>query len=130
MYGDNPLEKLVGKKVVALFRNDSKDRLRFALDDGTSVHCYTDGDCCSSSWIEHIEGVANLIGATVRAAEDGPEVPSENDGELKFYNFRIVTERGFCNLEMRNSSNGYYGGSLDSVEGSDTDASIQVADDF
>lgn len=132
MYGENPLEKLVGHKVTGLFRNADKDRLRFVLESGDSVHCYTDGDCYSHSWIEHIEGVCNLIGATVRKIEDGAEVPSiETDGEtIQFYNYRIVTERGFCNIEMRNSSNGYYGGSLDAADGTDDSAPIPIADDF
>lgn len=133
MYGDAPLEKLVGQKVVALFRNADKDRLRFVLDGAASdVHCYTDGDCCSNSWIEHIEGVENLLGAKVVKVEPGAEVPSieEENNTIQFYNYRIVTERGFCNIEMRNSSNGYYGGSLDSSEGDEKTAPIQITDDF
>jgi hypothetical protein len=33
-------------------------------------------------------------------------------GELKFYYYTILTDKGETTIEMRNSSNGYYGGTL------------------
>lgn len=74
-----------------------------------------DGDCCSSSWFEHIDddGVA---GGTVTAVEDsgapdGWADPGQGDHEcLQFYFTTIKTTKGRLLLEMRNSSNGYYGG--------------------
>jgi hypothetical protein len=75
------------------------------------------GDCCSTTWIEHLE-VPRLPpkkGALITAVEQidmGSEDSKEHDC-LAFYETRIKTTAGEVVVEYRNSSNGYYGGSLD-----------------
>lgn len=112
MYGEN--EALVGKTVERLTRRE-KDLFRFHLTDGTAVTWEAVGDCCSHSWVEHVSGVAFLIGGTVRAVEStniGEESNEEHEC-LQKYSYKITTDKGVCEFELRNSSNGYYGGSLD-----------------
>ncbi len=84
---------------------------------------YTDGDCCSQSWIEHLQNADSLIGATVTSAEDiemgdvsdtyGPdnEAPQEH---VQAYGVKVhALGRPPLEFEFRNASNGYYGGSIE-----------------
>jgi hypothetical protein len=84
-----------------------------------------DADCCSNTWIESIIEESALVWHTIVSTEDLdlPGVAAngndhtalgENfyEDEMTFYGFAITTDRGKCVLDYRNSSNGYYGGSL------------------
>jgi hypothetical protein len=90
----------------------------------------TEGACCSSSWIEHLEGVDNILGHLVIAVEDveiDKVLPTNRRGydidehgeeheSLQLYGVKITTDVGTALLEFRNSSNGYYGGSISYTE--------------
>ena len=74
-------------------------------------------ECCSSTWIEDVHELSSLIGHTILAVEDLPMIKEEDDPEVSgnyvtFYGFTMRTEIGVCTIDFRNSSNGYYGGSL------------------
>lgn len=86
-------------------------------DESVVVRWEAEGDCCSSSWIEHIEGVENLTGQTILSASavNGPVEEDHPEYEcLRTYFYKLVTTAGYLDIDMRNSSNGYYGGSLTS----------------
>ena len=62
------LKELVGKRIESIDM-ESNEAIRFNTDAGPI--CYAAyGDCCSSTWVEHVEGVDRLIGATVGATDD------------------------------------------------------------
>lgn len=61
---------LVGKKITAVFLAKDQQAIRFDIKDGEPIIARADGDCCSSTWIEHVEGVKRLVGGTVRSVED------------------------------------------------------------
>lgn len=85
----------------------------FNTDDGERI-AKTDGDCCSQSWIENIELPVNGFPAKVLSVEDlgfSKEFNTEDDW-IKYYAFKITTDKGTILIEYRNSSNGYYGGDL------------------
>jgi len=110
---------LVGKTIVAVLLADDRGAIRFVLDDGTDIIARCDGDCCSHTWIEDVLAPEAAIGK-VHAADDMslPEefrVPTKTgnyEEEMAYYGFFIETDKGRCTLAYRNSSNGYYGGSL------------------
>lgn len=105
----------------------------------------TENDCCNSVWFNHITGVncvgeGNVFdllrGALVvrtedkgwndnRDAEDGYEVIQDGF-------WTIHTDRGYIDIEVRNSHNGYYGGSVsfNDQEGVEKLELIEVTDDF
>jgi hypothetical protein len=106
---------LVGTRVVSVFLTSDKKAIKFHLDTDEDIIAYAEGDCCSVTWIENVENVEALIDRVVLTAEniDMPRESKETDGELtQFYGFKIETANGTCTLDYRNSSNGYYGGSL------------------
>lgn len=108
---------LLGKTITALQIASDKKALRFLTDDGEII-ARTDGDCCSSSWVEAVETPARGFPAKVLAVEslDLPDPPRSEDGwgdVIVSYGCLIKTEAGDMVIEYRNASNGYYGGSLE-----------------
>lgn len=103
---------LLGKKLVRLEQRGSEGfSLHFA--DGTEARFDVFGDCCSSSWIEHLETPVDLEGATLMAVSSAWMDTKENAYDVvKSYETTFVTDRGAISVEYRNSSNGYYGGNL------------------
>lgn len=116
MYGINDdFEALVGEKIVSFHANEGHTSIGFITESGRALAWDAWGDCCSYSWFEHVSGLAHLIGGTVSEIK-GREMPgatSDEDHEcLQFYGWSIVTDKGYFDIEMRNSSNGYYGGDI------------------
>lgn len=110
-------EEMIGKAIVAVRLEGEKDKVVFEMAD-SSKHTFTvEGDCCSHSWIEHLEMPNDLHGATLLSVEDGGVATPPGTDESKFdclqvYETRFRTDRGDVVLEYRNDSNGYYGGYL------------------
>lgn len=108
------LKELIGKKVLTVFMNNNKDKFSIFFDDNTTARFHVEGDCCSSSWIEHLTypddlkeaEILDITEQTMEARED-PEYEY-----LQVYETRFRTTKGDIVLEYRNSSNGYYGGYL------------------
>lgn len=105
---------LIGKTIVRIEIAADKGALRFVLTDGECV-VHADGDCCSHTWIEHIDLPALGFPALVTAVDDldlnkpDEEVDYET---IQFYGCKISTDKGEIVVDYRNSSNGYYGGNL------------------
>lgn len=112
---------LIGRKVLKVQLDAEKVYLNFVTDTGDVLYgCYA--DCCSESWINHINGITELLGGTVQDVDEvdffsilkiEPEATRQDFDQVLFH--RIKTEKGWCTLEFRNSSNGYYGGWLEKV---------------
>lgn len=111
---------MTGKTLASVALSPEKDRITFAFQDGTSRSFGVEGDCCSSSWIEHLETPGDIVGAKVLSFDDSgpvtqdhPEHDEANGGDsISVYNTVVSTDRGDIVMEYRNSSNGYYGGYL------------------
>ena len=113
-------DALVGKVIKEVFIDESREALKFVLDDGSSVHANTDADCCSSTWIEDVYNPEALTDAVVTSVENldlpeelcQPTKTGNYEEEMAYYGCAITTDKGTCVVAYRNSSNGYYGGSL------------------
>lgn len=136
-YGDyeNTLDNLVGKTVEKIYW--SEERLVIVTDDGTFAYD-VEGDCCSSSYFHDFFGVRNLLDngpiisvGDVNLHDDDPRFSSPvtpqdedsySDESIQVYGYEFVTSHPVFGemtsvLSFRNSSNGYYGGWMDRVEG-------------
>lgn len=141
MYGaEKELQMLVGRKITKIFMNE--DNLKFETDLGDPIVFGVSGDCCSSSYFHDFIGVKKLIdGGRVTevknvplSLEDSTVKVNQNDyEEIQCYGYQITAEsEQFGELtavfSFRNSSNGYYGGSLETAS-SDTVVTPEVTDD-
>lgn len=106
---------LVGKTITGIKLAADKEAILFETTEG-GIKAWCDADCCSHTWVEHIELPALGFPALVISADDLDmnKPPLENDEYecLQYYGFKIVTDKGEIVIDYRNSSNGYYGGSL------------------
>lgn len=142
MYGaEKQLEMLIGRKIEKIFMNE--DFLKFETDLGKPIAFTVYGDCCSHSYFHDFIGVEKLLkGGRVTSVEsveleesDSKVKVNRHDGDecVRCYGYRIVVEdEKFGELtavfSFRNSSNGYYGGSLE-VANSDTEVAPQITTD-
>lgn len=109
-------EHFVGKTISSVNLNKDTDELTFMFTDGTGAVCTTEGDCCSTSWIEHLEMPNDVVGATITGLDEHAlsEEHKSDDEFIQTYDTVFHTNRGDIVAEFRNSSNGYYGGWMNS----------------
>lgn len=126
------LKTLIGKQIDRLELNKDRDEFSIYFADNMYIQFGVEGDCCSHSWIEHLEAPNNIHNAVILDIRNGGEIPWDNhqctpntveDGKyaygnkcghdhLQVYNTIFDTDKGTVILEYRNDSNGYYGGDL------------------
>ena len=94
------------------------DSITFHTEEKGDITATVYGDCCSESWIDSVEEPARGYPAVVQNVH-ATELPWYDDEELsdyvdrKYYGLRVSTDNGDIDIDYRNDSNGYYGGSLD-----------------
>ena len=113
------MEELIGKKITKVEVNGDSTVMVFTDANGDKIAYEALGDCCSYSWFSDITGLGNLVEHTVSEIVDREEFSeeeqkrAEKQGDyecLALYGHLIKTEKGTCDIEYRNDSNGYYGG--------------------
>lgn len=124
MFNQGEFQELIGKVILAVNVDIERTYLEFETDDGDFLY-YAYGDCCSSSWFESLNGLERLLGQKVvsvvdREMEDAHDehygcVTDWDQDCIKHYGWSLVTQQGYFDIEMRNSSNGYYGGHVEFV---------------
>lgn len=105
---------LVGKVITGVKLAEDAMAILFQTTEGDII-AKCDADCCSHTWIENVELPVNGFPALVLEADNiaMPEVSTEHNGDyIAYYGFKITTDKGDIIIDYRNSSNGYYGGSL------------------
>jgi|GEM_PF-2120762 len=116
------LQDLIGKSIKSvLVEAQGQESIIFVCEGDQLVAAETGGDCCSESWISDAIGVPKILESEVLSVTKVPLEEMEypvNDGRTRqdidvVYGFRIRTNSGSAVFAFRNSSNGYYGGSLD-----------------
>jgi len=138
---------LVGKRINGLFIGDSAWALVFRDINGRHYCFRTENDCCNTVWFNHVNGVETALGegnvfdilrgAMVTGVESKGWTDDRTDEDgydvIQDGFWTIATDRGYIDLEVRNSHNGYYGGSVVYDEESDlgTIENLQaVTEDF
>lgn len=117
------LHTLIGKTIhqVTILDGDL-----FFITDGGTYKAAPDGDCCANCYIQHLAYSEALApGAVVTAIEDvelppDPESDPDNDYVIDVWGHRIITTKGTCTIEMRVDHNGFYGGTLEVTQVTNT----------
>jgi hypothetical protein len=103
---------LIGKTITKVEIAEDKMAMRLTLSDGEML-IRVDADCCSHTWIEHVEMPTELPALVTAVGDIELNADADTrDGELAFYGYRISTNQGDLVIDYRNESNGYYGGSI------------------
>jgi hypothetical protein len=129
------MKELIGKKILGLRINENQDVLVFDTDQGV-VGYEAYGDCCSESWFADITGVSAMFGGTVQTVEEvSMEGYNVEDGRTRqeydlAYGYKLTTEKGYADIVFRNSSNGYYGGSIDPLRREPPESMTAIVDDW
>lgn len=118
---------LIGRRIVKMQTNDRKDLLAFYVTNpvdrfeslNIQVEVYaTENDCCNEVWFNHISGVDIAGGAVVKDVIEKtwtPVDPTRQEVEEAIL-WTLKTDKGYIDIEVRNSHNGYYGGDVCKVE--------------
>ena len=123
-------KNLIGHRINGIFTADHNQRLIFRTTEGKYFEYVTENDCCNSVWVNHLSGTQCLgdpknsfdllRGAIVLGAEDkgwGENRDNEEGYDVVQDGFwTIHTDRGYIDVEVRNSHNGYYGGTFDECD--------------
>ena len=120
---------LVGQRINGIFLGNDNWTLVLRTTEGRWYRYDTSNDCCNSVWVNHMSGVEVagnnnsfdlLRGALVLSAEDKGWGENRNDDDgydvIQDGFWTIRTDRGYIDIEVRNSHNGYYGGDLSEVD--------------
>jgi len=112
---------LVGRTIAKIEVSEGEDQLRFTLSDHEHILWITGGTCCSESWFADLTGVEALLRGTVTSVEK-LEVEEVDDDRTRqkhdlVYGFKVTTNKGRASIAFRNSSNGWYCGSMDEEAG-------------
>lgn len=136
------MNELVNRIVESVWVND--DNTLMVFDCGENKLAYeTQSDCCSETWFSSINGLDNLLGHRVISVLERPEIgnlPSERQEVDILYGYILTATHpeddhmgnaNGCEIEFRNASNGYYGGSCRLVSYRyDLEGLTQVTKDF
>lgn len=107
------LTPLKDEKLVSVELSEDKENLIFHLESGKVLKYWTEGDCCSHSWIEHITVPSDIEGQEIIGWDEKDLDTFEQDySTIQVYQTSFVTSVGEIIVEYRNASNGYYGGWL------------------
>jgi hypothetical protein len=112
------MKELFGFEIEAIYTNKSRTLLAFINSWGKNYIYEAIGDCCSETWFESISDLNVLLDSEVIGLEKKflPNVSSEKGSLIQAYGYTLKTEKGYCDIEYRNESNGYYGGDCRLVE--------------
>lgn len=100
------------------------DLISFKFKDNSFLSYYAEGECCSESWFSDFFNINSLINTKILRVsfidleeygyntEDGRSLQHSDS----VYGVKFITEKGVSVLSFRNSSNGYYGGSMERTQ--------------
>ncbi len=110
-------KSLKGERVLEVWQYGN-DLIKFVCQSGKVLWWSAVGDCCSHSWFEHVDFDAMKDAEVTSELEDSGYACEDIDeyDVLKTYQYTLKTTKGHCDVEMRNSSNGYYGGDIIAFE--------------
>lgn len=108
---------LIGARVEEITYSDACEEFLIQTDRGV-LTLLAEADCCSSSWFQAFDNWSDLIGQVIVAIDVRIEERDESDNEpcrqdvTSLYGAVFSYAGGSAYLELRNDSNGYYGGEV------------------
>ena len=112
MYSDESFRTFVGQKIEEVWVQKNEKENMYWKVNGAWHHVVAVGDCCSHSWFAHCDNGEALQNATLTEFQDvgGGDISEDDYDCIQVNMLKFTTNKGFCTIEFRNSSNGYYSG--------------------
>lgn len=130
----NVFDVLIGKTITMVTASLDLELMEFFDVSGEVFRFSTVIDCCNSVWFNHVSGLDSLIKSTVLEVRQSQwnEVATTEQEEDTACFWTFITTHGYFDLEVRNSSNGYYGGGIELVSiGKSMDHNlVKIEEDF
>jgi len=131
------MKELVGETITQLLISKDKMQPMFVTNTDKRLGYVTNGNTCNHQyvWFYHIAGLDALLGSKVVRVEEKPwhDVELEDccyDEIEEAIVWTIYTPKGYFDVEVRNSHNGYYGGYVFFHEDAKWDDMVPVTKDF
>jgi len=107
------MNELFGCDISYLYIDKEQQYLAFITFFKKIYLYYADGDCCSHSWFESINNPENIIDSEIIGIEKKEIITGKenDDNSVIAFGYTLKTNKGYTDIEFRNESNGYYGGS-------------------
>ena len=131
---DDGLNRLYGATITDIRISKGEEYLTFVTDKGL-ISFEGWSDCCSETWFADFFGIPFILGSEVFSVEsidlEVGDYNVESDERTRqdcdeVYGYRIKTKRGVGIFSLRNSSNGWYGGSIHNSDRHITDESCSI----
>ena len=106
---DRNTQELVGQTLTEIRISTDGVYIEFVAPEKVFPY-YTEGDCCSRSWIQDIFQPWVLSERPIDSVVETRMACGSKYN--KFYSLKLKTIKGVCEIVYRNNSNGYYGGDL------------------
>lgn len=129
-WDNTSLDVLLGKTIFSVWRKEYG--FGFQTDQGWFSFGLA-ADCCSESWLYRIKGKCE--GKVLNIVEPDLSDINPDDGLCRqesddIFGIGIKTEGGLLEIAARNSSNGYYGGWIESENSKNNENYIMVSEDW
>jgi len=109
----NGFKDFVGQTIEKVLRHQSNGSLLFRINQKWYL-AEAVGECCSSSWFEHCDNAEAFDNAIFQEYFDFDQGSFEDNADysnsIRINMLKFKTSKGYCTIEFRNSSNGYYSG--------------------
>lgn len=115
------MKELAGKRIVDIYLSPDKENITFKTTDKKKpvYHYVTIPDCCNHVYIHHITGIEALFDGIIANVlhkswmeDDIHEEEEDGNCESETCIITLTTDKGRCDLEIRNDHNGSYGGEV------------------
>lgn len=103
---DKILPKYIGRTISSYFVDSSKTEFTIRFEDGSWLTYEVEGDCCSHSWIEHVEAPNDLVGAIFQ----GEVFVQDKYGDASFRGDEYATQD---NVPYDDYNKEFYGHGMD-----------------
>ena len=119
-YYASSLGDLLGREIETIRVTKGEEIIRFGFGGyPEDIAFHAVGDCCSESWIADILNPETILNETILSVRED-EMPKEDPTPSRtrqdsdqLFGYTLESAKGSCQIIFRNSSNGYYGGWLE-----------------
>jgi len=126
-------DPIMGRTITGIYTDPCNYHLVFRTTDGDYVFTALNS-CCNDVWFNHVslptnDGIEGCVVLFIEEKDWSPCDSTRQEPEEAAF-WTLMTTYGYIDIEVRNSHNGYYGGSVDFEKDQHIDNLSEVKEDF